>query len=239
MEIKVLQEIGLTENEAKIYICLLENGSLTTTEITNNLPIHRVNVYDILKRLKEKGLVSYIIEGKKKYYTATEPRHLLEILKEKESSLLNLLPLLESKRKSVKEKHEVRTFQSKNGIKAIMEDMLKEKLTIYVFGAQGKYEETLPIYFKQFNKNRLKKRIMFRIIYSEKIREMRKRHPIPYSDLKYLQKEYDSPSTTFIYRNKVAIIMWTEQLIGILIESNELSKSYMGFWEILWKIAKA
>ena len=238
MEIQVLQEMGLTKNESKVYLFLLNEGSSTITEITNKLPIHRVNVYDILKRLKEKGLVSYTIEGKKKFYTATDPNYFLEILKKREDLFEKILPSLESKKKSVKEKHEARIFQGKNGIKAIMEDILKEKKTIYVFGAEGKYEEALPIYFKQFNKERQKRKIKFKIIYSKKIRELRKRQPIPYSDLKYIPKEYDSPSTTLIYGNKVAIIMWTEFPIGILIESKELNKSYMNFWEILWKIAK-
>lgn len=239
MEIQALQELGLTENEAKVYLFLLENGSSTITEITNKLPIHRVNIYDILKRLLERGLVSYTIEGKKKYYTATDPHIFLEMLKEKENLFKKILPDLESKRRSIKEKHEVGVFQGKEGIKAIMKDMLKEKKTIYVFGAEGRYEKTLPIYFKQFNQQRQEEKIRFKIIYSEKIRELRKRQPIPYSDLKYIPKGYDSPSTTLIYGNKVAIIMWIESQIGILIESKELNKSYMNFWGILWKIAKA
>ncbi len=238
MEIQVLQELGLTENEAKIYLFLLEKGPSTITEIINKLPIHRVNVYDILKRLGEKGLVSYIIEGKHKYFAATDPSYFLKILKEKEDLFNKILPDLESKKNSSIHKHEIRVFQGKSGIKAIMEDMLKEKQTVYVFGAQGKYEETLPIYFQQFNKKREKEKIKLKVIYSEKLRELRKKNPVIFSDVKYIPRVYDSPSTTFIYADKVAIIMWINPPIGILIEGKELTKSYMNFWEILWRIAK-
>ena len=238
MEEKVLQELGLTENEAKVYLFLLENGPSNITEITNKTPIHRINVYDILKRLLEKGIVSFTIEGKKKFYSATDPDYFLKILKEKEILFKKILPTLESKKMMSKSKQETNTFQGKRGIKAILEDMLKQKKTIHVFGAQGNFAETLPIYFQQFNRRRQEDKIKIKIIHSEKVRKWRKKHPIEFADVKFISELYDSPSTTFIYGNKVAIIMWIVPPIGILIDSKELSKSYLNFFNILEDISK-
>ena len=238
MEEKTLQELGLTENEAKVYLFLLENGPSNITEITNKTPIHRINVYDILKRLLEKGLVSFTIEGKKKFYSATDPDYFLKILEEKENLFKKILPDLERKKKLAKGKYETKVFQGKKGIKAILEDMLKQKKTICVFGAQGNFAETLPIYFQQFNRRRKEDKIKIKIIHSEKVRKWRKKHPIEFADVKFISELYDSPSTTFIYGNKVAIIMWIVPPIGVLIDSKELSKSYFNFFNILWDISK-
>jgi len=238
MEEEVLQELGLTKNEAKVYLVLLEYGSLNITEITNKLPIHRVNIYDLLKRLLEKGLISFKIEGRKKYYSTTDPNFLLKILEEKEALLKKILPALEEKKKAPKEKHDINIFQGRNGIKAILENMLKQKKTIYVFGAQGNFAETLPIYYQQFNKIRAKEKIKIEIIHSENIRKWREKNPIAFSDVRFIPKLYDSPSTTFIYGNKVAIILWIIPPIGILIDSKELSQSYSNFFNILWSISK-
>ena len=135
-ELTALQSLGLTENEAKVYLFLLEQGPSTITEITKNLPIHRVNLYDIIKRLQEKGLASSTKEGKRVYCTATEPCYLQKLLQEKQQLLEKILPELKKKKQKAKSKHEVQVFQGKQGIKAILEDMLKNKSTIHVFGAQ-------------------------------------------------------------------------------------------------------
>lgn len=236
-EIPALQSLGLTENESKVYLFILEQGPSTIAEITKKLPIHRVNLYDLLKRLQEKGLASSTKEGKKKFYTSTDPSYLLNQLQEKQHLLESILPELEKKKQKAKSKHEVQVFQGKQGIKAILEDMLKNKATIYVFGAQGKFQETLPLYFEQFNSSRKKQRIKLKILYSEKHRQLRETHPIQFSEIRYLP-QYDSPSTTFIYQNKLAIIMWTDPPLGILIESHELNQTYQNFWNILASISK-
>ncbi len=232
------EAVGLTKNESSVYLFVLENGPVKISEIADKIHVHRVNLYDLLKRLSEKGLVSFIVEGRSKLYSASEPYFLLKNLEEKESMLREILPQLELKKESPKHKSIARVFQGKSGIKAILEDVLRENEEVYVYGAQGNFAETLPIYFQQFNKRRLKDKIRIKIIHSEKVREWRQKNPIPLSTIKYIHRFYDSPSTTFIYSNKIAIVMWVIPPIGILIESKELAESYLNFFKILWGIGK-
>lgn len=233
-----LRGLGLTENEATVYLYILEYGSATISEIADKISIHRVNLYDLLKRLVEKGLVSYSIQGRSKIYIATDPSYLMKLLKEKESYLQQVLPQLELKKELSKPKNTVKVFQGRSGIKAIFEDMLKDKRTIHVYGAEGNFLSTMPIYFKQFHKRRVKEKIKIRIVRSEKVRRMRHKHPFSFSDVRFISKIYDSPSSTFIYGSKVAIIIWISTLIGILIESHEVSLSYNNFFKLLWDISK-
>ena len=60
MNTEYLEELGLTNAEAKIYIALLELGSSQAGKITEKTGIHRRTVYDAIERLIEKGLISYI-----------------------------------------------------------------------------------------------------------------------------------------------------------------------------------
>ena len=238
MELEVLKDLGLTENEARVYLFLLEKGVSTATEMTAHLSIHRVNLYDLLKRLTEKGLVSSTQEGKSKKYSATDPEYLLKGLEEKEALLKKILPDLELKKNSSRTKQETKVFQGEKGIKAILEDTLKQKNKIYIFGAQGNFAHSLPTYFDHYNKKRKDAKIEIKIIHSEKMREWRRRNSLPFSKVRFISDVYDSPATTFIYGNKVAIIMWTNPLLGIVVDSSELTKSYLNFFTVLWKIAK-
>ena len=54
-ELEVLEEFGLTEAEAKIYLALLETGSTLAGLIIKKTALHRGTTYQILQRLKEKA----------------------------------------------------------------------------------------------------------------------------------------------------------------------------------------
>jgi len=54
---KELQEIGLNANEAKIYLSILKLGEATANRIANLSEIARSTTYDILEKLKHRGLI--------------------------------------------------------------------------------------------------------------------------------------------------------------------------------------
>jgi septum site-determining protein MinD len=80
MDTKILEEVGLTPNESKVYLSLIELGSSSATQIIQKAGLHRAVVYDLLERLIEKGLVGYVIKGRKKFFEATNPERLKEVM---------------------------------------------------------------------------------------------------------------------------------------------------------------
>ena len=80
----VLEAIGLSKNESKVYLFLLRLGSSTATEITKESCVHRSNVYDALESLIKKGCVSYIKKMDRTYFAAANPENLKNILREKQ-----------------------------------------------------------------------------------------------------------------------------------------------------------
>ena len=103
---KQLKNLGLTENESLIYNALVKHGSSTAGKISQFTGLHRRTVYDSIERLLEKGLISFINKNNRKYFSAASPNRLLEILKEKENSLQEILPLMLQEYNQTKEKQE-------------------------------------------------------------------------------------------------------------------------------------
>ena len=87
MNTEILKEIGLTDNEIKIYIILLKTGSSTAYEIGKKTGIYRVHVYDKLEQLMDKGLVTHVYKGAKKHFNATHPDKIKHYLEEKKKHL--------------------------------------------------------------------------------------------------------------------------------------------------------
>ena len=80
---KILEEIGFTKGEIKVYLTLLELGSTTTGDVIKKSKVSPSKVYDILEKLIQKGVVNYVIKGKVKYFEAASPKRILEYLQEK------------------------------------------------------------------------------------------------------------------------------------------------------------
>lgn len=245
METDILARIGLTQNEIKIYLRLLEMGSVPAGRLIKGVGLHRTVVYDTLERLLEKGLVSYVIVSNVKHFEAINPVQLLDYVDERKDELDSykkkiekILPELELKRKLSKEPQEAAIFKGKKGIKSIAEDVLRTKETLYVYGARGNFKEILPIYFHHFNKKRVKNKIYINIIYKESVRKEKREKELGLMRIKYLPDKFDTPANTWIYGNKVAIIVWGEQPIATVIRSEQVSKAYKTNFNLLWGIAK-
>lgn len=227
-----LKQAGLTENESKIYLALVDNGPNLAGRISRLTGLHRRTVYDVTEMLIKKGLIGYILKNNRRYFEASNPNRILEILKEKEDLLTPIVTNLLTKYNSKKEKQETNFYKGKEGLKAIFEDQLNYP-EILIIGASPKAYDILRYYFKWYDEKRVKKKIKVKIIaYDKKIKD------IPLAEIRYLPKKYESPVAMNIYGNKTAIILWAEQPIVIAIREKEIADSYRNHFELMWRLAK-
>ena len=233
MNTTFLQELGLTKSESKVYLALVDNGPSKAGLLTRKTGIHRRNVYDSIEMLIQKGLVSYIKENNVRIYSAVEPNRLLEILKEKEDNIKSILPELEQKYNFIQAKRGTDFFRGKQALKSIFDDQLKEGKEILLLGACPFAKDIVKYYFQKYDKERVRKKIKVKAIFSGKID-----YKIPLSEIKYLATQFNSPTATNIYGDKVAIILWTEEPFAILIHQKEIADSYREYFNLLWKAAK-
>ncbi len=79
-----LESFGLTENEAKIYLYLLETGrDAGGSKIAIGTKLHRQYVYNALPKLLDLGLVVEIEKGLQSKYAAAAPSQIEKIIKKK------------------------------------------------------------------------------------------------------------------------------------------------------------
>ncbi|HLC72490.1 MAG TPA: helix-turn-helix domain-containing protein [Candidatus Nanoarchaeia archaeon] len=227
---------GLTQMEAKIYNVLLGLGPSLAGLITRKSGIHRRSVYDALERLIQKGLVGYIVKNNRKYFEATNPERLVDLLREKEATVQHLLPQLKAKYQQTKEKSETLFYRGKNGLKSVFEDQLAVAKEILIISASSLAKEVLQYYFQSYDKRRIQKKIKIKLLYSGKERRERS---IKLAEVKYLPKDYDNPASMNIYADHVAIIHWSkENPFVILIRDREIADGYRNHFNLLWKIAR-
>ncbi|VVB78409.1 HTH-type sugar sensing transcriptional regulator TrmBL1 [uncultured archaeon] len=227
-----LKQAGLTENESKVYLGLIELGPSLAGGVARKTGLHRRTVYDTTEMLIQKGLVGYILKNNRRIFQASNPNRLIEIIQEKQNLLLPFVESIQQKYNSTKEKEETNFYKGKEGLKTVFEEQLDSK-EILILGASPKAYEILQFYFKWYDKTRKQKKIKSRIIASDK-----KISNIPLAEIKYLPEKYTSPVSVNIYENKTAIIVWAKDPIAIVIKNKEIADAYRSYFELMWKIAR-
>src|SRR3989338_7565885 len=94
METKQLESLGLTRNEALIYLFLLKKGETTTGAIIKETGIANSRVYENLNSLIIKGLVSYNVQKDGKHFRAEEPNKFIELEETRRKKIRELVPQL-------------------------------------------------------------------------------------------------------------------------------------------------
>lgn len=232
---KVLGELGLSKGEIKVYLALLKLGSSPVSEIKEETNLHRTTIYDFIEKLLNKGLINYIIKNNVKHYKATHPNKLIELVKEKEEHIQNILPKLIKLTEFKKEKLRVEVYKGKEGFKTVLNDVIRTKQEFTGFGIDETYfKEKFPILMEQHFKKAKKEGIKSRVLTSESTPFIFKTTTTKY---RFIPGRFFNPTPTGVYGNKV-IIMIIEPLTIIMIENSNLADSYRKYFNLIWGIAK-
>jgi HTH-type transcriptional regulator, sugar sensing transcriptional regulator len=71
------ESLGFSDNEARLYLVLLEAGPQTAYELAKRSGVPRANVYSVLERLEKRGAVVKAIEDETPHYSALPPDEML------------------------------------------------------------------------------------------------------------------------------------------------------------------
>lgn len=249
MIIEQLENMGLTKGESRVYLALLEVGQSTVTPIVKESRVAYSKIYDVLQRLIEKGLATYIIKKSTRYYQALPPKRLEELLDRKEKELeinrevlKKLLPSLAGLEK--KDEESTQLFLGEKGITSAYEivlDAIENKGVVRFFymhreeyfdkaknfyvGKTG-FDEMMKSYF-------LKKKVTWKAVLNVPVSAKKKRA--------YLEERYAGfpvPGNIDITNNHVLITQWGEKPMAILIKSKEIAKNFVDYFETVWVISK-
>jgi len=245
---QALRAIRLTDGEIKIYLALLELGSSSTGNIIQKSSISGSKVYEVLDRLIEKGLVSSVTKNGVKYFESSSPNKILDYLNEKEKeiefekiNIQKIIPELLLKQNS-HVKSEVKVYTGLEGLKTANEDIINTLKKGEEWLSMGLTEqpESWEIYFNKKQVKRSKKGILHRHLVNEKYKSLyQARKKLPYTKFRFLPKEFEMPTSTEIYGDKIIImILIKENPMAIMIESKPVADSFKKYFEHLWKTAK-
>ena len=247
MDEYLLEEIGLTRGEIKVYLTLLKTGETTTGKIIDKAQISGGKVYVILDKLIKKGLVSFIVKEKTKYFSAVTPNKILEYVDEKEKSLemkkkriKEQLPSLLSLQDLSAKKYDSQLFLGYNGIKTVIFDVLSKlsvKTEVLIMGINLSRDEKYNLLWKNWHQERIKKGILCKMLFPDKDSDFFK----IFSRMKKTESRIlkgIAPASVGILGEQILLTTYGEEPSSLLIKHPEIVKSFTTFFENLWKISR-
>jgi len=248
----ILEEIGLTKGESKVYLALLELGSSTTGPVIDKSGVSASKVYEILDKLLKKGLISYVVKEKTRIYVVQTPKRILDFLDEKEkqikenkSEIKKILPELMLKLASGAAGPDVQVLEGKKGFIAVHDKLINEieKGGNYWAMSTTAVSKTFFHYFGEFNKRREARGITMWIIYPKgawtigktKLKERKKRkryYP------RICMNDALIPSHITMVKDKCLICMVSDKIVSILIANKVMVEGFKRFFKYVWDVSK-
>lgn len=242
-----LKNIGLSDNEAKVYLAMLELGPSPVVEIARKAEVNRPTAYVQIESLKKKGLVSTQTKGKKHLFIVESPARLefyldseMKDVEQKKDELGKILPDLEKLFVSAGSRPQVRFFEGKEGVLAMQSMLLKSGIKeVLGIGSMDSMLKVFPQIQEKYSPERVKRGIRSRLIYSYSGGSVLKE-----SDGKMLRESrFISPDKMpfkgdiTIYGDSVAITAFEGKVSSVVIEHPEIADSFKQFFEFMWNLA--
>ncbi len=238
---KILESIGLTKEEADVYLAGLELGETSVQNLAKKAGVKRPTTYKILDKLIENGIFYQTLKGKKRYFNAENPEKLKSSLKQKELELSKIMPELKSIYNLSDTKPKVKFYEGVAGAISVFDDTLastKEGGEILTYtGIKNLFEVFPKGYTEDYFAKRVVKNIKARVIAieSEESREWQKNAEKQLREIILVPEEnFNFFGDTEIYANKVALISYKENFMAVVIESETIANMQRFVFNIAW-----
>lgn len=251
MDTSILENIGFTKGEIKVYLSLLGLGNSTSGPIILKSGVARSKVYEILEKLKEKGLVSESIQANTRYFQGADPDRIFDYIKRQENELRKkekafekILPELKLKQQLIEEKQEVKIYVGYEGVKTWFSEILSQmkkgdEYLAMTLSKQSWESKSLSLFLMKFHQKRAEKGVKAKIIYHLDTEPFKERLDFSKTEL-YEIKSTDAilPTGIAIFKDTVVTLNWgkTPKLFAIVCKEN--AEQYKKFFYDVWNKSK-
>lgn len=244
----IMGKIGLTSQESRVYIGLLELEEARTGKLCKHTRIASSNIYKILDSLIEKGLVNFKVQNNIKIFMPSSPEVLNDIFLEKQrkldeerkevNDLISSLKVIKLKKEPYSN---YKYFEGLVGIKSMWHEinssMNKEDIMRVYTGRRVSYERMVG-FLNEHHKLRMKKKVKELIIFPEGDIELAKKREKQLAKVRFMDLRNDAEWGVWrdlFYLHDYPV---KKKPRGFLIKDKVIANTFRQVFDQLWKEAK-
>jgi sugar-specific transcriptional regulator TrmB len=232
---KTLLQAGLTTSQAEILDYLYQHKKAKASEIAKKIKRSRTIIYKETESLISLNLIKKIDRlNEPTFFWAKHPSALKKLIKNKEKqlqknkeSLKSSLPEIISSYNLISNQPGVRFYEGIRGLKEIYKEILQEKKKLYLIRTayEPVYNNKIAPIVEEFIEKRIKQKIKVTAIIPSDMDDKKKDALWLMERFNIDKKMYTAPVEIDIFGDKVAILSFGEELIGMIIESKQIAQS--------------
>lgn len=228
-----LREFGFSQNEAKVYLALLETGGTNLKTLERKTSLHRANLLDVLEKLVKKGAAGVGYKGKRKHYLPTPPKAFFGRVAKRTEELVEDLEQIE---RDV-EQSPVTILHGKEGLKTIMDDDLESGKTINVIQSSKNVDALAGSYLNYHREKRWRKGMKMRIMYGHSDKQYgTNAAKTPLTEVKITEESLGP--VTFEACGDNAVLAFGEEPTIIRITNKDVAQAFLQMFRMMWKKGK-
>lgn len=234
-----LQQFGLDDKEAGVYLASLEIGYAPVQKIAQKAEIHRVTTYDIIEKLILKGLMDAVNKGKKRYFMAVEPNKILDSLRYKEQLFTGLMPELEALQRKSGNRPKVYYYEGRKAVWNAYLDRIRHRPDLkenLMYGSSEKLLTIFPEEYKKFTIERIASGIKAKIIVEHSPSGLTEKRTAASQlrEVKFLPEGKNFSANTVIYGDRVMTVSW-DSMLAVIIEDKNNADNQRVLFNLLWE----
>ncbi|MFH1030912.1 MAG: helix-turn-helix domain-containing protein [bacterium] len=239
-----LTEIGMTENEAKIYLTALSLGPTTIFRFSQIAEIKRTTVYSVVDSLKQKGLIKVEVKGFKKFFMAEKPEKLEVMLELRRKRMEKLLPEFQRIENFEGGESFIKYYDGLEAVKSLYEDILQELRPHDEYLSVGNPTYWFPLdvdYFTNYRERmakfsrKLNLKIRLLLKECDKARELKQCEKNYNEKVKILPKNVNFSSNLIIIPKKVIIHQLVPPVRAVVIENKSAVQLQRELFNTIWE----
>jgi sugar-specific transcriptional regulator TrmB len=232
-----LIDYGLSEKEAKLYLLCLKTGEATANRLIKLSGIPRGTAYDILEKLKIRGLITSIIKDKTTIFSANDPEVLIKGLEEKKTDIERVIPKLRRLSKTISKPVNIEVFEGFAGIRKVLDDILNNCKEVIIMANEKNARDITKHHPENFRMKRLERKIKIKNLLEES-KVARQLKSDKYSQVRHIKDLQNSKEVLIIYNDITAHMLIGDPVTTIKITSKEYTKTQRILFENFWITAK-
>ncbi|MBI5414439.1 hypothetical protein HZA38_02900 [Candidatus Peregrinibacteria bacterium] len=243
-----LQRLGLTAEEAKVYLAALEINGGPVSVIAKKAEVHRVGCYYTIENLLKKRLMSQYNKNGTKCFAPEPPEQIFHLAKENLETAKNLIPELLSLKSILAFQPKIRFYEGRSGVEKVFTESLNAKGEILGYSNLQTVLTFFPDFFKEYLHTKLSKKIKTRYLSPNTIGNVhilkkflpKKFDPNLFEILLVNKNQFLFENEILIFGNSVGIVsLKKEELLGLIVESPTLARTMKAIFDLAWLGATA
>lgn len=241
---EILDDLGLTPNEIKLYLTLLDLGENTVGPLIKKLNIHRQVAYDALDGLIARNMVVKTSKNNRFYFRVSDPNNILSNIKHQETLAKQLVKEVNKKLVSSSETQEVKIIEGEKAYKDWIlqgSELMPKNSELFVVASGNTEWENLMLNDKtlsKINEIRTRRNIKTKMIYNEASREKISKIEKANYENRFIANNFTLPTEFAITPSSVEFVSFGSDLLVVAVKSTKLRNDYLKYFNNLWKIAK-